>query len=222
MLFCRLILLFVIGFFSVESRGNDAEGNDAGLKWQVDSVDLHPIVSGTQVSVLFNYKNFQDTDIEVTAVKASCGCMIVKMQKKLIKPGESGFVAALVNISGMKGMNSKEIIVKTNKGAKVLKIKITVPESAWLSPDILNWSIDGLPTTKIARIKSSGKSFKIGHVISSGNIFSFKVIETIPDKEHSIEITPISTEKIAREIISCEVLFSDQQKQIFSVIANIK
>ncbi len=72
------------------------------------------IPQNTSIERKFNFKNTGKSDLIIRKVKASCGCTVVKPEKKLIKPGESSSMKAIFKSGRRKGRQNKVITVITN------------------------------------------------------------------------------------------------------------
>ena len=70
--------------------------------------DLEPVVKTV------TFKNSGDKTLEITNVKASCGCTTGKLAKKTYEPGESGTVDITFNPKGKSGKTTKHVHFTSN------------------------------------------------------------------------------------------------------------
>jgi hypothetical protein len=77
-------------------------------------VDVGRIKAGTQVELVYRFKNMGKTNLEIHKINPSCGCTNVKVSEKTIKPGGMGEIKGIFNSTGQKGAVNKTISVITN------------------------------------------------------------------------------------------------------------
>ncbi|TET76513.1 MAG: DUF1573 domain-containing protein [Candidatus Cloacimonadota bacterium] len=87
--------------------------------------DFGEILAGETAVCLFHFKNDGDTTLKILDVRATCGCTVTKLSKKLIEPGEKGTINAVFYSTGRRGKVSKSIYITTNdKANKSIRLKI--------------------------------------------------------------------------------------------------
>jgi hypothetical protein len=70
--------------------------------------------SDTDVNHTFIIKNAGDADLEITNVKAGCGCTTAELAKKVVPPGETTSLSATLSLARREGHQKKYIRVDTN------------------------------------------------------------------------------------------------------------
>ncbi|MEO0898453.1 MAG: DUF1573 domain-containing protein [Bacteroidota bacterium] len=95
------------------------------VKWGEEVHEFGTVTSGDKVKHTFTFTNSGDQPLELTRVKASCGCTVPNYSKEPIKPGEQGTIDVTFNSTGKRGRQVKTITVTGNfEGLrKVLRIQ---------------------------------------------------------------------------------------------------
>ena len=75
--------------------------------------DFGTVPKGEKITYAFVIKNTGTADLEIIAAKPTCGCTVAEFDK-LIKPGQTGKVAAAVETVNFAGPISKSITLETN------------------------------------------------------------------------------------------------------------
>jgi mono/diheme cytochrome c family protein len=101
------------------------------LVW--DSVDqrVEAAPGATLADFTFAVTNTADTATEITEVRASCGCTVVKLPAMpwVLAPGASGSFAAQVDFRGKSGKFTKSLFVSSAAGVQVLQVTVAIPEA---------------------------------------------------------------------------------------------
>lgn len=88
--------------------------NAPRLTLEKNVFDIGRVKAGTNVQIVYRFKNMGKTNLEIHKVLPSCGCTNVKIKEKTIKPGASGEVTGVFNSAGQKGAVNKTITLITN------------------------------------------------------------------------------------------------------------
>lgn len=91
-------------------------------EFEVTSFDIGKPIEGAKVKAVFRVKNTGDTDLEITGVRAGCGCTEAKATESRIPPGKSASIEAIFNTAGYRNQVRKHITVTTNDPAHRLLI----------------------------------------------------------------------------------------------------
>src|ERR1041385_9322702 len=105
----------------------------AELKWEQNTIELHPGFNDKQAIAHFKYENVGKTVVHFKSVKASCGCTATQTQKEVVNPGEKGEITATYNIGGNTGVQTKTVTVQTDdpdpkQSTTILTLKTTIPQ----------------------------------------------------------------------------------------------
>src|SRR2546422_9110468 len=152
-------------FFCVAAR--------AELKWEQNTIDLHPAVGDKTAVAHFKYQNTGTTPVHFKSVKASCGCTTTQSQKEVVNPGEKGEIIATFNIGDRTGQQMKTVTVQTDdpvpaQATTVLTLKANIPQSLEIKPAVVYWASGEEPKPKKVTIKAS-KEFPAKNITVKSN-----------------------------------------------------
>lgn len=104
------------------------KANSPKIVFETENVDGGKVIEGEKFVYDFKFTNEGKAPLEITSVKASCGCTTPSWPKdKQIMPGESEVITASFNSQGRIGTQSKSITVKTTDVMKpMVVLKFTV------------------------------------------------------------------------------------------------
>jgi hypothetical protein len=132
-------LFFVVGAFAQTQDELAEKTSNANLVFETSSHSFGNIIEGQIATYEFKFTNTGTEPLELTNVRASCGCTTPKWPRELIQPGQTSLVRAEYNSSGRPGTFSKNIFVTSNAGQSTLTISgnvIKEPEKP-ISPIII-------------------------------------------------------------------------------------
>ncbi|MCI4670641.1 MAG: DUF1573 domain-containing protein [Bacteroidia bacterium] len=95
------------------------------VEWAEEVFDYGTVVQGKKVTHTFKFKNTGDNPLNLTRVKASCGCTVPSYSKEPIAPGKNGEINVTFNSAGKMGRQIKTVTVTGNFPGqrKVLRIQ---------------------------------------------------------------------------------------------------
>src|SRR6266568_6283741 len=102
----RLLIFTLSIFLGVAAR--------AELKWEQNTIELHPNVGDKTAVAHFKYENVGTTAVHFKSVKASCGCTATQSQKEVVNPKEKGEITATFTIGDRTGLQTKTVTVQTD------------------------------------------------------------------------------------------------------------
>jgi len=132
----------VTGQGNVIGQGNTPASevkSNAGISFDKLAHNFGNIIEGQIATYDFQFKNNGKEPLQLTQVKASCGCTTPKYPTTAIMPGDTASVRAEYNSAGRPGTFSKNIFINSNAGDITLTISGNVvkePEKP-LSPIII-------------------------------------------------------------------------------------
>src|SRR5713101_2983185 len=132
----------------------------AELKWEQNTIDLHPAVGDKTAVAHFKYENVGKTQVRFKSVKASCGCTTTQSQKEIVNPGEKGEITATFNIGDRTGMQMKTVTVQTDdpnpaQATTVLTLKANIAQALEIKPTFVYWQSGEQPKPKKISVKAS-------------------------------------------------------------------
>jgi|GEM_PF-4195085 len=98
-------------------------------------IDFGSISDARPVKINYYYQNQGSEAIQFANVKCSCGCMVPRYERRLINPGQTGFISILFDPKGKRGACRKSTtVVLKNGDVLLLRMKGEIfPDSA-ISP----------------------------------------------------------------------------------------
>src|ERR1700736_3309251 len=170
----------------------------AELKWEQNTIELHPSAGDKQAVAHFKYENVGKTAVHFKSVKASCGCTATQTQKEVVNPGEKGEVTATFNIGDRTGQQVKTITVQTDdpnptQATTILTLRAMIGTPFEIKPTFVYWQNGEEPRPKTVMVKAS-KDFPAKNLTAKSNsqFFTAKV-EPAGAGEWKIEIQPNET-----------------------------
>ena len=170
----------------------------AELKWEQNTIDLHPAVGDKTAVAHFKYENVGKTPVHFKSVKASCGCTTTQSQKEVVNPGDKGEIVATFNIGDRTGQQMKTVTVQTDdpnptQATTILTLKVTIPQALEIKPTFIYWQSGEAPKSKKISIKAS-KDFPAKSITVKSNSQNFESkVEPGSAGEWTIEVTPKDT-----------------------------
>ena len=171
----------------------------AELKWEQNTIELHPSVGDKQAVAHFKYQNVGSTPVHFKSVKASCGCTTTQTQKEVVNPGEKGDVTATFNIGDRTGQQMKTVTVQTDdpnptQATTILTLKANITPTLEIKPTFVYWQSGEEPKPKKISIKAA-KEFPAKNITVKSNSQNFesKVEQGSAAGEWTIEVTPKDT-----------------------------
>ncbi len=170
----------------------------AELKWEQDTIELHPSSGDKQAIAHFKYENVGTTPVHFKSVKASCGCTTTQTQKEVVNPGEKGEVIATFNIGDRTGQQMKTVTVQTDdpnptQATTILTLKANITPALEIKPTFVYWTTGEEPKTKKISLKAA-KEFPVKNITIKSNSQNFESkMEPGKPGEWTIEVTPKDT-----------------------------
>ena len=108
---------------------NPPSGADTALAFDALSKEYTAQLGEATANFAFNVTNVSNAEIIIDAVRPSCGCTVAKLPSTPWKmaPGDHGQIELAVDLRGKSGVLTKYATVSTDKGPRMLNIKINVP-----------------------------------------------------------------------------------------------
>ncbi len=101
---------------------------DGILAWDEISKSADAAAGQPQVRFVFNLTNVSPGNVVILNVHPSCGCTTTELPPLpwTIAPGTNGQIGATVNLAGKSGTLFKTVNVSTDKGSKILMLRINI------------------------------------------------------------------------------------------------
>lgn len=101
---------------------------DGVLAWDDLTKSTDATNGQTQAHFTFNLTNISTGMVAIVSVKPSCGCTTAQLPPLpwILTPGTNGQIKVTVNLAGKYGMLYKTVNVATDKGSKLLSLRINI------------------------------------------------------------------------------------------------
>lgn len=101
---------------------------DGILVWDGTTKETNAAADAAQAHFTFSFTNISASPVVVLNVHPSCGCTTAKLPPLpwTLAPGTNGQIEVTVNLAGKSGTLYKTVDVSTDKGSKMLILKITI------------------------------------------------------------------------------------------------
>ncbi|NVO10635.1 MAG: DUF1573 domain-containing protein [Bacteroidales bacterium] len=116
-----IVLSYFIGCTNSQSKGvNQNISNQPNnqkypeLQYVEDFFDFGSIIQGEVVTHTFHFRNIGTDDLIIKDLIPDCGCTLPKIDKKIFKPGEEGFVEVIFDSKGWQGSQYKSVTLRSN------------------------------------------------------------------------------------------------------------
>jgi hypothetical protein len=93
------------------------KSDESGVAKFVFSEEIHnfgSLKAGEVVSFTFTFRNEGTKTLTITEIDSGCGCTEVKMENKIIAPGQDGRIEVIYNSAGEVGRQLKTITLFSN------------------------------------------------------------------------------------------------------------
>lgn len=84
--------------------------------FETKSQVFHDVILGTQLRVVYYFKNTGDADLVLLRVKSTCGCTATEYPTYAIKAGQRDSIVATFDTDKRVGYNAKGINIESNIG----------------------------------------------------------------------------------------------------------
>jgi hydroxymethylpyrimidine pyrophosphatase-like HAD family hydrolase len=201
-------------------------GARAELKWEQQTIELHPAIGDKTAVAHFKYENIGKVPVHFKSVRASCGCTTTQTQKEVVNPGENGEITATFNIGDRTGMQMKTVTVQTDdpvptQATTVLTLKANIPQPLEIKPTFVYWQMDEQPKPKKISIKAS-KDFQARQITVKSNNPAFDAkVEPGASGEWTVEVTPKDTSKPTATSLLIQTDYPKEAPKSFYVSAQV-
>ncbi|WP_370089690.1 DUF1573 domain-containing protein [Ekhidna sp.] len=213
--FCLVILLSTVSVFG-----------QSKLNFPVSDYDFGEIKEeGGAAEYTFHFVNVGEEPIQITNVKASCGCTTPGWTKEEVMPGDSGFVKAKYNPRNRPGRFRKSLRITTSDAASnttlyimgFVKPKPKTPEEEFpVSLGDFRMKYRGLNMGKITTEKTVEKTFDIYN--SSDTIAALDANKMVlPDH---ISVSLVQEFLNPREVGELKVTYDPKMKNDFGYVSD--
>lgn len=186
---------------------------EAALVWEQKEI-MHEVQPQDSSAVgVFKFKNEGPDPVTIQANHSSCGCTVAQMEKKTFAPGDSGEVKVTFQFGSRTGQQQQSVQVRTSDSASdaTLKLSVTIPKLATLSPALLFWRQGETLEAKNLSLKFEiPAGARILAVTSSDPRFEVATTTVMEGHEYQIRITPLPADGTKTDTASIKSIISIQ------------
>jgi hypothetical protein len=158
-----------------------SDAKEPDIRFDSYTYSFEKVEPGQKIEHTFIFRNTGKTDLEISNVRATCGCTPANVTEKTIKPNGKGDIKVSFDTAGRSGLQNHKIYVQTNDPVTPivqLQIQGIVKADLAISPRSITFG-DVKKGTTVAReiylIDKTGEDIKITKVESNTGFLSAAV-----------------------------------------------
>ena len=197
----------------------------AKLVFEDESLSYTATFDQEQTLAIFKFTNQGDQAVEILDMKASCGCTVPALSRRVYRPGESGEVRVTFKHSGRQGQTDNRIVVTTNEeeGRQYfLKLTVNIPRLMAVRPRLLFWRSseqERLATKNFVVETLADQTIASIQVEQTNADFTMDTVETVPGRTFTISVAPPSMPGPHQSRVTVRVTFNNGlQKSLYTVL----
>ncbi|MCC5808293.1 MAG: DUF1573 domain-containing protein [Opitutales bacterium] len=177
-----------------------------------------------RVTATFHFTNAGTAPVEILNLRATCGCTVPDLKKRVYEPGESGEIDVVFTYGSRTGEQNLRVSVFTDQPGQPeqLQLVVNIPQMVELSPRIVYWR-RGEPmeprTVRINVAKEHG--IVITQVRPHNNAFAHR-LEEDTSGNYTLEITPPSDGERQMGRFDLVSNFPEDNPRVFPVFVGIR
>lgn len=159
------------------------------------------------VEVEFKGTNRSNQPIKIKLLESRCACLSVEIDTDPVPPGETATVTGVFDISKMRGISEKRIMISTEQHPEVqfLRSRIEIAPIYTIEPSMTSWKIGEDPETKIVEFRVAREEpIHILSAESKREEVSCQVEVVEEGRAYNLRLTPDSTENTLLGIVRIE------------------
>ncbi|MBR1517462.1 MAG: DUF1573 domain-containing protein [Bacteroidales bacterium] len=106
------------------ASGYDSTAAVAHMSFDCNMHDFGRLSSGETVSYGFHFRNTGKANLIINGCDATCGCTVADYPRKVIAPGEDGYITVTFSSVGRTGQQIKEVTVNSNAQPATTRLRI--------------------------------------------------------------------------------------------------
>lgn len=108
-----------------KSASSTKEGDVPILTFDKNEHDFGIAMQGERLSYSFKFTNTGKKDLIISQASASCGCTVADFPQTPIRPNGKSHVTVAFDTKGLKGLQSKSVILYANTNPNQVSLKIS-------------------------------------------------------------------------------------------------
>ena len=167
------------------------------LQFQAPVHDFGRVRNGEVVKHAYAFSNVGNQVLEITDVRASCGCTTMGGWTRQVRPGETGSIPIQLNTSTFEGPVSKSVTVTCNDPKQptvILQMKATVWKPFEVQPQfaVLNTTADApSKSTTVRIVNNTGEALTLSAPVSSNPSLAADLKTVQAGKEYELAVRTV-------------------------------
>ncbi len=188
----------------VPITGEQKPGDGPRIVFDTPTYDFGRMMSGNPVRHDFWFTNRGNQPLEITAVRASCGCTTAGQWDKLVEPGKTGKIPVVVTTEKFRGEVSKTVTVTTNAPGQeqiTLWVKGTLWQPVEMNPNYLNFGsiIDNKERTLMVDITNNLEDpIELKNPKCDNPLYRLEIEPVEPGKKFKLRVTALPPFKLGQ------------------------
>lgn len=193
----------------------------ADVQWRQDRVEISPEVGAKDTEAVFEFINTGPNPVQVSEVRAGCGCTVALLDQEIVPPGGTGRVRAQYHVGDRRGKQTVPVFVTTadpEKREHILTLSVDIQEFASLSPRLVYWRVgEDLNAKPVRLVMLDG--YKVLKTSVSSDRFSVQPGDQAEREVHLV-LTPKDTR--AKQSATLTVTLQKEQEEPVEVTAILR
>lgn len=108
----------------MSAKESDAK-NTAIIEFEKYEHAFGSVEQGERLSYSFKFKNTGKRDLIISGVSSTCGCTVADYPQQPISPKKEGSITVILDTKGLKGFQTKSIIINANTIPNQINLRVT-------------------------------------------------------------------------------------------------
>jgi len=169
----------------------------AAIEFDERLVEIHAEPGAEKVVARFTYRNTGTVRQRIHRIDSNCDCLSAEVDRRVVRPGESGTLEAIFNVKGKSGGIGKSLEIFTKLGFSSpikLDVHVFIPKVIVMEPQVVVWKQGDKPTPKTVQVKvQTEEPIRILNHSSSRRDVSAELREVEEGRLYELEISPRTT-----------------------------
>ncbi len=196
----------------------------SSLTWESKLFEHTAVPGEERVTATFAFTNTGSAPVEILNMRATCGCTVPELKKRVYHPGESGEIDVVFTYGSRTGEQNLRVSIFTDEQvpATQLQLLVTIPQMVELSPRIVYWRRGEPMESRTVNIRvATEHGVAIMEVRPHNNAFTHSLVEEGPG-EYTLEITPPTDGERQMGRFDLVSNFPEDNPRVFPVFVGVR
>jgi hypothetical protein len=193
----------------------------AGIVWSATRLRLARDAAHGSAVGTFVFRNSGNRSLRVKTVTPSCDCVVTRLDKELLAPGEAGELRVTLAVHGEDGHEERTISVVTDDAstATVLRVEYEGSSPVIFSANALVWPCGGAAEPKTVEVTASSEASIRG--VQSVDSFFDAELDHVSNGIYRVRVKPRNTATPVQTTLRVNAMVGTTPK-VFVVYAAVK